>query len=604
MADSRDLRVNDDDFGDRIFQLIHNNVEEESDVDVDDSDQDPDYVFSADSDTSAGSSLDGELQIEDEDEMHYIVENFVLPEGESEYFWGKDESVWRKKEENKQRRTPQHNILRGPLPGPTRTARNLGQAPGKIQVWESYFTAEILSEILVNTNKKLEAYRANLSEDTNKSQYKDTDILELRALLGLILLNSVTRSSNENVKSIFNKDITSRPVFRATMPSKRFEVLLVCLRFDDAQTREMRKRTDPAAPISDIFQQFINNCKSLFLPGPNVTVDEMLVPFRGRCPFRVYMPKKPKKYGIKIMCLTDSSSSYLVNAYIYKGKNSDSIGLSAEEQQLSKPTQSVIRLCKGIENTNRNVTGDNYFTSIECVDALGDRSLTYVGTMKKNKREIPPEFLPSKNRKVGSTLYGFAGNTTLLSVVPKKNNSVILVSSMHHSIETGDRKNKPEMVCYYNKTKAGVDLLDMKCAIYSSSRRTRRWPLAIFYQMLDISCINSFILYLSFRGNPLVTRYLFVQDLALELIKPHMTRRLEIPNLPRDIRATIQAYVGNEDPQNPGGCIPSDKLEKRKTCSKCPASKERKTNYKCIKCDQPICLECSRKVCTSCATKI
>lgn len=127
MADSRDLRVNDDDFGDRIFQLIHNNVEEESDVDVDDSDQDPDYVFSADSDTSAGSSLDDELQIEDEDEMHYIVENFVLPEGESEYFWGKDESMWRMKEENKQRRTPQHNILRGPLPGPTRTARNLGR---------------------------------------------------------------------------------------------------------------------------------------------------------------------------------------------------------------------------------------------------------------------------------------------------------------------------------------------------------------------------------------------------------------------------------------------------------------------------------------------
>lgn len=161
-------------------------------------------------------------------------------------------------------------------------------------------------------------------------------------------------------------------------------------------------------------------------------------------------------------------------------------------------------MCKPIENTNRNVTGDNYFTSIECVDALGDRSLTYVGTLKKNKREIPPEFLASPERRCGSTLYGFAGTTTLLSAVPKRNKAVILVSSMHHSIETGERKNKPEIVCYYNKTKAGVDLLDMKCAIYSSSRRTRRWPLAVFFKcwISAVSMLLSCMFH--FEGTPLL----------------------------------------------------------------------------------------------------
>ncbi|KAG8285471.1 hypothetical protein J6590_079473 [Homalodisca vitripennis] len=75
-----------------------------------------------------------------------------------------------------------------------------------------------------------------------------------------------------------------------------------------------------------------------------------------------------------------------------------------------------------------------------------------------------------------------------------------------------------------------------------------------------------------------------------------MTRRLEIQNLPRDIRLVITEYVGETEAANPNECVPSDKLEKRKTCSKCPAAKERKTNYKCIKCGQPICLECSRKL--------
>lgn len=165
--------------------------------------------------------------------------------------------------------------------------------------------------------------------------------------------------------------------------------------------------------------------------------------------------------------------------------------MTVEEQKLSKPTQAVIRLCKSIEKSNRNVTADNWFSSVELVDELGDRSLTYVGTLKKNKREIPPEFLPSKERRVGSAIYGFGGTVTLLSVVPKKNRAVLLLSSMHHNIATDEVKRKQEIVAYYNKTKAGVDLLDMKCAVYTSSSRTKRWPMAIFFQMLTLAQLTA-----------------------------------------------------------------------------------------------------------------
>ncbi|XP_046683636.1 uncharacterized protein LOC124369628 [Homalodisca vitripennis] len=110
----------------------------------------------------------------------------------------------------------------------------------------------------------------------------------------------------------------------------------------------------------------------------------MLVPFRGRCGFKVNMPKKPKKYGVKIMCSCDAKTSYLYNAYISTGVGSDGIGLTDHQQDfLLKPTQSVVRLCKPIERTNRNVTANNYFSSIETGDELKKRGLTYVGTMKK-----------------------------------------------------------------------------------------------------------------------------------------------------------------------------------------------------------------------------
>lgn len=47
----------------------------------------------------------------------------------------------------------------------------------------------------------------------------------------------------------------------------------------------------------------------------------------------------------------------------------------------------------------------------------------------------------------------------------------------------------------YNHSKGGVDEIDKKYAIYSCSRKTRRWPQAIFYRLLDIAGVNAFVLY-------------------------------------------------------------------------------------------------------------
>lgn len=101
----------------------------------------------------------------------------------------------------------------------------------------------------------------------------------------------------------------------------------------------------------------------------------MLVAFRGRCKFKVYMPKKPARYGIKIMCLTDARNNYLYNAYIYSGKGSDSISLDSSEKKLKIPTQAVIGLSKGVEKSNRNITADNWFSSVQVVQELQKRGL-------------------------------------------------------------------------------------------------------------------------------------------------------------------------------------------------------------------------------------
>lgn len=107
------------------------------------------------------------------------------------------------------------------------------------------------------------------------------DRTELDALLGLLVLSSITKSNDESIRSLYSKDLCGRPIFSATMQEKRSLVLTAPLRFDDTETREERRLTDKTAPIAEFFSRFIDNCQRGHCVSSEVTVDEMLLPFRG-----------------------------------------------------------------------------------------------------------------------------------------------------------------------------------------------------------------------------------------------------------------------------------------------------------------------------------
>lgn len=92
----------------------------------------------------------------------------------------------------------------------------------------------------------------------------------------------------KKIESLFLKNVTNRPIFDATMCLIRYKVLTSCLRFDDATTREKRKATDKTTATSELFSIFLSNFKKSNTPSEHVTIDEMLVPFRWRCGFKVY----------------------------------------------------------------------------------------------------------------------------------------------------------------------------------------------------------------------------------------------------------------------------------------------------------------------------
>lgn len=149
-------------------------------------------------------------------------------------------------------------------------------------------------------------------------------------------------------------------------------------------TRAERRSTDKFAPYQDICNTFSENRKHHYESPSLLCIDEQLVPSRGRCPFRQYLLAKPDKYGMKVFLLADCEPGYIFNDIPYPGKSD-----SATSPTTGLADQMVKALSKDLWNAGRNITADNYFIDFGSTEELLNHQTTYVGTLRKNKRDIP-----------------------------------------------------------------------------------------------------------------------------------------------------------------------------------------------------------------------
>lgn len=64
-----------------------------------------------------------------------------------------------------------------------------------------------------------------------------------------------------------------------------------------------------------------------------------------------------------------------------------------------------------------------------------------------------------------------------------------------YNTDTNLENQKPNLILFYNSNKGGTDTFDQRCRNYTVARKTNRWPLKIFYAILDHTGVNSVILY-------------------------------------------------------------------------------------------------------------
>lgn len=226
---------------------------------------------------------------------------------------------------------------------------------------------------------------------------------------------------------------------------------------------------------------------------------------------------------------------------------------------------------------------------------------------------MPVEFAGWKDRTLHSTLYGFSNNIALCSYLAKVKKPVVLLSTSHYSITNNGPDNKPEMIMDYNSTKGGVDNMDKMVSEYSTKRSTKRWPLAFFYNILEIAALAAYVIHK--ENNPSNKdsgcRRKFLQGLAKNLVRPEVEKRFSNPQIMRHLssKLAIQTALGKEMQAREGNNnipVPRDasgRLTKKGNCSICKTQQiPKQTRKVCDICGNPVCAihSCNYSACTNC----
>ncbi|KAL9929350.1 piggyBac transposable element-derived protein 4-like isoform 1-T2 [Glossina fuscipes fuscipes] len=297
-------------------------------------------------------------------------------------------------------------------------------------------------------------------------------IAKLYAFIGLLYARGSYEAKNINLSYLWNKK-WGPSFFSTTMGRNDFAEIMRFIRFDNKNQRSQRLQNDKFALISQVWYKFIENSQNCYKPGAYLTIDEQLFPTKARCIFTQYMPNKPDKFGIKLWLASDVTSKYIVNGFPHLGK--------VEGRESSIPLEEFVtlKLAEPYTGHGRNITFDNFFTSASLASKLLTKRTTLVGTIRRNKRELPKLARQAKDSMTRfSTILHKSKDFILTIYKAKPNKKVLILSSMHASVEIEKIDTRIlETIRVYNSTKFGVDVTHQMARKYSVKSKCQRWIL-------------------------------------------------------------------------------------------------------------------------------
>ena len=116
--------------------------------------------------------------------------------------------------------------------------------------------------------------------------------------------------------------------------------------------------------------------KAAYHPNRELSIDEAMIPFKGRSSMKQHIPLKPVKRGFKVWAMANSLNRYMYDFNVQGGDRETGLG------------EKVLQLAESIKGNHHHLYFDNYFSSISLLLKDG----TYAcGTIRTNRKLYPTE---------------------------------------------------------------------------------------------------------------------------------------------------------------------------------------------------------------------
>ncbi|XP_026159321.1 piggyBac transposable element-derived protein 4-like [Mastacembelus armatus] len=444
---------------------------------------------------------------------------------------GEEGGRWRDRDEEDIKPDPP-KFMPARTPGPT---LDTSRAWSPISLFHLFFSASVVRTIIRNTN----ANAAKRKQAGMKFKWETLTVKDFYTFLAVVIYTGLVtvhhRSDYWRKMWPYNFPFPSEKMSR-----DRFEAILWSLHLsnpDEDEDNEKKRNTpeyDRLFAIKPLYTEIMDACKAHFQPYNNVSIDERTVATKAQMSLKQHMKHKPTKWGYKFFVLADSSTGYTWNFFMYTGK-----AMSPRDHSLSYST--VMDLMSfPLLGSGYTLYMDSFYTSPALFTDLSAKNIGCCGTIRKNRVGFPNTQTNDLSRKAGRGDMRWIRSGRLLFVKWMDTSEVTMCSTVHqaYSGQTVMRKVKeaglwqvksvpvPDCVMDYNQNMGGVDLSDALIGFYSVRHKTTKWYKTLFYHLLDISVVNSYLLHrelFKIRQNPTQTKPFthkaFMEQLAKEMLE-------------------------------------------------------------------------------------
>ena len=185
-----------------------------------------------------------------------------------------------------------------------------------------FFTDDVW-QLLVSETNKYAAHCKQQSTHTSPRPWHDISREEMKAFIGILILMGVCRLPKFELYWT-TKYTQICPRISGIMSQIRFEQIFRYLHLCvvEQQVAAGQPGHDYLYKVRKLLDLLSPRFLSEYNPHEELSIDEAMIPFKGRLHIKQYMKDKPTKWGIKVFVLADARNGYTIHLQVYTGKNS------------------------------------------------------------------------------------------------------------------------------------------------------------------------------------------------------------------------------------------------------------------------------------------